>query len=404
VSRVLSIELRRGVGPFSAPLVLAVLIAGLLVHQRDWAGDWTGSSYYLRFLLLLGGPVLVAAAAWQGGRGRRRGLDELLGTSSRSRLRRTLLAWSSPATWGLAAYLLTVVAAAGVTASNTSYGSPLLGMLLSGAAALLALSAIGYAAGAVVPWRLTAPALALITYVALGYLDISSSSVRWLSPAIEPSSLAYQLPAAWWAPASTALFLGLLAAVLLTLSRRWPAAGFALLVAAAAAVPILQVGPRAFTPDVAAARLVCAPAAGTQVCLTRRHADQLPAVQRLADEVLAGLPNLPRVVEGFSRQDNAAAIRLNELYLGATVLGGPDTEVVRGDLANGVTSWACDPIDRPAPDDVIQQSYALSAWLMDRRPAEQRSEEQMLAITTAFSAAVKRCDGPAARAAVASLK
>ncbi len=291
MNRAVGIELRRGVGPFSAPLVLAVLVAGLLGHQRDWAGDWTGSSYYLRFLLLIGGPVLVAAAAWQGGRSRRRGLDELLATSSRSRLRQALVGWASPALWGLGAYALTVLAAAAVTASRTSYGTPLLGILVSGAAALLALSALGYAAGVLVPWRLTAPLLALATYVGLGYFDISNGALHWLSPVIEPSSLAYQLPAAWWAPASTAVFFAVSAAVLLLISGRWLTAGLALLLTVAAAVPIVRAGASAFTDDLVAGQLVCAPATGTQVCLTRRHADQLPAVRRLADEVLAGLPD-----------------------------------------------------------------------------------------------------------------
>jgi len=100
-------------------------------------------------------------------------------------------------------------------------------------------------------------------------------------------------------------------------------------------------------------------------------------------------------------------IRLNELYLGPTVFDGPDTEVVRRDLANGVTSWGCDQLARPAPDDVAQQSYMLSAWLLDRRPTGQlegHTDRQLLAITAAFSAAVKRCDGPAALAAADPLQ
>lgn len=40
-----------------------VLVAGLLAHQRYWVGEWAGSSYYLRSLLILLGPVVVAAAA-----------------------------------------------------------------------------------------------------------------------------------------------------------------------------------------------------------------------------------------------------------------------------------------------------------------------------------------------------
>jgi len=111
-------------------------------------------------------------------------------------------------------------------------------------------------------------------------------------------------------------------------------------------------------------------------------------------------------VESYGRQD-AAVIRLNELYLGPTVFDGPDTEVVRRDLANGVTSWGCDQLARPAPDDVAQQSYMLSAWLLDRRPTGQlegHTDRQLLAITAAFSAAVKRCDGPAALAAADPLQ
>ena len=97
-------ELKRGVGLWaSVPLVVAG-VAVVLAHPRDWAGDWYGWAFYLRTMLIVFGPLVVAVAAWQGGRERRRGLNELLESTSRAPLHRMSASLASPAAWSLVAF------------------------------------------------------------------------------------------------------------------------------------------------------------------------------------------------------------------------------------------------------------------------------------------------------------
>ena len=105
---VLRTELQHGVGPSAALTVAVAMAGGMLAHQRDWVGDWAGWSYWMRAVLILVGPAVVAAAAWQGGRNRRRGLVELHESVPRPRLARAVVAWSGPAAWSLAAYVVVV--------------------------------------------------------------------------------------------------------------------------------------------------------------------------------------------------------------------------------------------------------------------------------------------------------
>ncbi|MGI8535918.1 MAG: hypothetical protein ACR2K2_05350 [Mycobacteriales bacterium] len=401
MKRAVGIELRRGVGICTFVPMLIALVFITLAHLRQWAGDWLGWAYYQRTSLIVFGPLVVAAAAWQGGRERRRGLVELLASTARGPLQRTTAALASPAAWALLAFGIVTAAMAAVTARNTSYGRPPALLTLGAVAAVLLFAVVGYAAGRASPWRITAPVLALATYVALG---VGNYGPSYLSPGVQLFSGLE--PAPWWPLASAGSFLLAALGVLLLLGHRsrWfavPVLGLAWLVA----LPIANAGQDAFTPDVAGEALVCQDGS-PQVCLTRRHDDQLPAVSAEVQRVLAGL-DIPGPLNEQRFGVRSEETTLNTLYLGAAIDGSSDLEVVRQDAAQAAVRWRCAEGGPYSPDDDLGiATFELTDWIL-RRPEPPyagllagRSEPQALALIREFRAAAERCDLPAARAAL----
>lgn len=409
MSRPVGIELRRGVGLWATvPLVVAGF-AVALTHPRDWAGDWYGWAYYLRTLLIVVGPLVVAAAAWQGGRERRRGLVELLDSTSRSPLPRALASVASPVAWSAMAFLLVAAAMGAVTASHATYGSPSLLLVASAVAAVVMFAALGFVAGRLLRWRLSAPLLAVVTYLGLAATAYVVAPATYLSPGVQLFET--DRPAAWWAPATAAVFLAVAVAALLLLGprSRW-LSPVAVAVAVLAATPVVRAGEDAFTVDLAAEQLVCADGP-PQVCLTQRHAGQLPEVARTVQQVLAGL-DMPGPINeqrfGDDHWDELGA--LNAHYLGADLQGRPDLDFVREDAANLAVSWRCgnDVLPSHDDDDLIIATFELTTWVRDR-PAPPydgvlagRSEQEALALVKAVSTPARRCDEAAVRALLAT--
>ena len=388
-----------------------VLVAGLLAHQRYWVGEWAGSSYYLRSLLILLGPVVVAAAAWQGGREDRRGVGELFASTSRPQLHRTLAAVASPASWAAAAFLLVAGAAGVATTSRASYGGPLLGVLASALAAVLALAALGYAAGRLVRWRVTTPLVALATFIAIAALSYRSDGVRFLSPGVDLTGLPDRRPVGWWPVASAGFFLALAAAVVAFVAtrRRW--LGVPLLaLAVLAGVPIVRAGEGGFTVDRRGEALVCRQNGAVQVCLLRRHSRQLAAVAAVVQPVLDGLDAHVRLVESY-RSAGTGAFTLNPLYIGPTLTSGAEPNVLRHDVATGLLRWDCGPTaPYPSSHEVGVGVTALAAWLEARPsralpgiPVGGLSEGELLSVTRAYRTAVAGCNEASAERALAPL-
>lgn len=403
MNRALAIELRRGVGVWSTVPLIAAGTAIALAHPRDWAGDWIGWGYYLRIILIVFGPLVVAVAAWQGGRERRRGLVDLLDSTSRSPLHRSLAAYASPTVWAAAAFAVLAVTMGAVTATYATYGGPPVLLALSAVTAVLMFAALGFVAGRLLPWRGTAPLLAIATYVLVGSTAYSDAPAAYLSPGVQLFSS--QSPAGWWAPTTAAVFLSLAAAALLLTGEtsRWlsPAA---VLVAVLIAQPVLHAGKGAFSVDAAAEALVCAPGS-PQVCLTQRHAGQLPEVAATVQQVLAGL-DVPGPIneQRFGREHLREQGTLNTLYLGADLSGEADLTVVRDDAANLFVRLQCgDGEISPEDDDAFNATFAMAAWLRDRPGPpysgvlQGRDEQEVLALIKAVAPAAARCDLDAIR-------
>src|SRR5215469_10083843 len=131
-------------------------------------------------------PV-VGAAAWMGSREARRHVADLITTSARPRWARLLVTWAATTTWALLGYLICLAVVYGVTAHQATWGGALWWPAAVVAASLLAYSAIGFAAGTLLPHRLTAPVVAIVSFfaVVLSTELITGSQSYWqISPVV----------------------------------------------------------------------------------------------------------------------------------------------------------------------------------------------------------------------------
>ena len=137
-------------------------------------------------LLVFVCPV-AGAAAWMGSREARRRTTDLVTITARPRCARQLVTWAATTGWAMLAYLGCVAVLYGVTAQQATGGGPLWWPVAVGAASLAALSALGFAAGALAPSRFTGPLASIAAFFALALSTqlISGSQSYWvISPVV----------------------------------------------------------------------------------------------------------------------------------------------------------------------------------------------------------------------------
>jgi hypothetical protein len=125
-------------------------------------------------LLAFASPV-AGAAAWMGSREGRRHTTDQVTVTARPRWVRQLATWGATTCWAMVGYLGCVAVLYGVTARQATWGGPLWWPAAVAAASLPALSALGFAAGAAVPSRFTAP---LATIAAFFVLALSTQLIQ----------------------------------------------------------------------------------------------------------------------------------------------------------------------------------------------------------------------------------
>ncbi|MFG2871296.1 hypothetical protein [Streptomyces sp. NPDC048338] len=367
-------ELRRGLGPWLGLTVAALVLAGMYGKGPGWQGRWTDTTDMLHVTTgLLGGPLVLAAGCVIGGRERRRGTLELLGSVPRDPVRRALVAAAPAAAWPAAGHL---VAALVCLATTWPYaggaGRPFLELVLADTVALASLGVLGHVAGRLVGGRLTAPLLAVVGYVGLAVGSYTDSGARWLGPAAEHRYY-WDQPVGWFAPASAAWTGGLALAALVACAahrgrpRLWALVPLAVALAAGAAVLRLPAdGP--WRPDPAAARLVC-DGGSPQVCL--------PAVDRaLLPQVSAALAPLNARLHGLPGAPVRWRTGPGEPGPGDRSLPDPAEEATRGRLdhpdqyVNAVAQWliseTCrpgDPVGGPGTEQAALVQLAVLEWL-----------------------------------------
>ncbi len=185
----LRIEARRSVGLWVWPLLLGLALLLAYGSGLAWRVTfWVQASVLVRDGLLIIGPGLAGAAVWMGGRERRRKMDDLLATTPHPVWARRSATWAAIALWGLLGYAVAGAYVFVLAMVQTNWGGPVAWPMLVGLVAVPAYGAVGYALGALVPSRFTAPLVAialLVAPVVVGW----GSRTGTLGPATRPSAL-----------------------------------------------------------------------------------------------------------------------------------------------------------------------------------------------------------------------
>lgn len=371
---VLLTEVRRGFAPLALAAVAIVGLAVLFNETEDWTGRWYGLAGHVRLGLIVLVPLALAAGTWQGGRERRRRIDELLASTPRPVWQPTVLRWGGVAAGACGGYVVVWAVCAVFVARVATYsGGGWWWQVLAGVVALGAATAVGFGIGRVVPWRVTAPIAGLAAYVGIGVLSyVDGDDGRlWLSPAIQYAAEGAYLPASFHA-LQTVWFaaLGVSVLVLVGARRRWIA--LAPVAAAAATGLAIATGPGhdRWQEDPAALEPVCAD--GTpEVCTTRENSFLLDDFVPVAREALSrwdGVNGGPIRAEALPydglRQDHddtlAVTLRPYTSWQGELSLTGEWGASLVNDLAKGALPpvFACysgsDDEIWTAVDDVSQ--------------------------------------------------
>jgi hypothetical protein len=335
-ARLLRIELRRSPVPLVVPLLAALMWFDSYRPAAAMPPVWMLRTFWNMgqgHTIIDVGPLVAGVAAWTASRASRRGIADLATTCSRPQWAVQLVTWAATAIWAVAAYLALTGAMFAVYAAQGVRGTPPWWWLATGAVAVAAFSAAGFAVGAFFPSRFAAP---LATFGGFALMMMSSqtgfsSTSGW--PLVLPTNANgnYQPPTGIFyhylpdLPIARMMFLGGLAVAAAGLLGLPAAAGGRRLRMAAAAVTLAGVAATATGAGLAAtARLgphgmvipalhdaandqpirytpVCRSAGGVRVCLNPADTSLLASVTaglRPALAVVAGLPGAPvRVTE-----------------------------------------------------------------------------------------------------------
>lgn len=302
--RVYATEVRRTGAPLLA-LVLALVGAALLLtngppftNQAPWSSSLLFVSSWLDNANAFWGPLAATVGAWVGGRDRRRRIGELLHATARPAWQRRTATWAAVLAGVLAGWLLQAVVLIAAVLPAVSYGGGrwLPTLALTGLALGLFATA-GFAAGRLLPGRLTAPLVGAAGY-ALTALVAPPGGLRRLLPVSSsyPQD-GHQLRAAVLAGSAVWLLALTATVLLLAVAQR---RALAVLPFALALLVVVPLGAAATSdrdgswtlPDPAAQRLVCTQDVGARVCVQQVHAGLLDAVAPLARSELAAVADL----------------------------------------------------------------------------------------------------------------
>jgi hypothetical protein len=166
--RLLRLELRHNAMAWMAPVVIALF--WLTTYRKTMAGP---PLWNLRAANLQSGTAidfvapLAGAAAWMGSRESRRRLTDMVTITPRARWGRLLVTWAATTIWAMVAYAACAAVLYGMTARQVSWGGPLWWPAAVAAACLPAFTALGFAAGVLLPSRFTAPLAAIAAFFIL---------------------------------------------------------------------------------------------------------------------------------------------------------------------------------------------------------------------------------------------
>lgn len=322
------LEIRRSQGYWLLPLMIGLGVYAPSINHLPEIVLWPEMGMATLQAYVIVGPLAAALAAWLVDRERRRRMRNLVDSIPGSGLRRDLLALGTASFWGLAGYAGVALWFCGQAVLWATWGGPDVGLMLTGASAVVAFAAIGVLVGRLVPSKFS-PLLALgaTFFLTIGadlfkttYDDGSyRNPIQLLMPyglsRVNYPSVFYRenddftLEVGLW----MAALVGLLVAVIAVLRARnvatWLALAGTVFLAGIAATPLinpaLSWGPQAWTPI--AYTPVCQEQGEFEICLHPAYETEL---NETADQVastfgpvqgLDGVP--PRWEQGNPAQE-----------------------------------------------------------------------------------------------------
>ncbi|MEU6274372.1 hypothetical protein ABZ871_18485 [Streptomyces populi] len=362
-------EWLRGFAPWAGAGLLLALAWPMAAKADQWQGSWGATTELLgTAAALIGVPFALAAGAWQGGRERRRRTEELRSSTARTPLVQLLATALPLACWLAAAQLLVVAGALAACAPYASAGGPAYTVFAGNALTLAACAVLGHTAGRAVPFRLTAPSLAIGGYVVAGVLGDQRSDVRYLAlctvHVLGDQDLAvrwYPLVSALWAAGLTA------AAVLALTAYRRATALLPLAAALGAAVLLVATGDGLLRDNPLSHRQVCDTSTAPDICVNATHPGMLPEVTRALSGLtgrLEGVRNLPVRYEDLWRSPRPGEAQLPNLTpLGWSAVRGEVTDPERyaWEAARMLVRPDCE--EAPATDRITVTDEAVLRWL-----------------------------------------
>lgn len=303
----LRIELRRSTALW-AGLLFLVAGTGMLwltsATGTEWRGNSTSAVLELRTPLAYVWALMVGLAVLQGMRDSRTRVTELFATTPRpARVRLGVLASAVAGVVSVAAVLLCagVVALVAGGGGFISFGFvPLMAtVVLAMASSVL----LGLAIGRLLPHPLTVPVALVATFLAAAAAgpaleprspDDEVSRLALLTPAFNPPSSDLVTTSASVDLGQIVWFTGLAVTAFLLLVARTRLGRLAALVPVALAFALaVSILPAKFSDVLVTDSSASKPVCDGQVCLSRVHENQLPAVAAVGKEVLAKLAVLP---------------------------------------------------------------------------------------------------------------
>lgn len=166
--RLLRIEARRNALLPLFPVMAFLLWLTPIAQHLEPVGLWPDRSTDLQSSIQGIGPFTASAAAWMASREHRRTMDDLLASTPRSVWARWMATWAATCGWALLFYAALATVFFSITAAQATWGHPVIWPVLSGLTALIACSVLGFAAGRLLPSRVTTPLAGIGVYLAMG--------------------------------------------------------------------------------------------------------------------------------------------------------------------------------------------------------------------------------------------
>jgi hypothetical protein len=421
MSRVLGIELRRSAALGSA---LALLVFGVLLlffaEGIAFSDGWLQLAMTQRLYLAVLWPLALAAGAWQARREHRSNVEELIASTPRPRVHRTVPTLGAMAVAVVGGYLAMGLAG-GLWIIGTAEYFPVSVLLVTavGCLALIAAVWLGLAVGRLVPSPMTAPALAVAGLALLLFIPFLTRPRGWLALVFSPI-YEMNMPGAYAdvpgrASAAQALWLGAVAvaAVILFASDGWRIRVAALLPVVVGAALAVAVMPHRnsnvhHAVDPVAMEMVCTDDA-PRVCVTRVHSALLAEVTPVAREglaILAKLPGAPTEVhEDTTTYPDTYPQWRPDVALLRVELGGNGHLADKGNAVVAVVSgaFASPPKCEKSADLAVR--LAAAYWLMDREPRPDGSDyDWATAEATALWQSLRALPAGEAQARVVALR